>query len=473
VTEPRDPFENWLHTEVEPMQPPPGTFEQIRKRARRRKIRRAAMSAASAGVAAGVIVLAVVALPKMVPGVLHLKSHPASAADTAPRHSVGHGTTASKGAHTMAPSTSPPPSTPASGGTGPVPPHFAPSSVTFVSLGTGFVIGQAGTPGRCANSNPYICTSVAVTTDAGRTWRGLPAPDTGGPDGGTGVSQIRFIDASTGWAFGPELWVTRDGGLHWARVNTHGMRVTSLETAGGMAYAVFARCTGTGADFAATCKHVGLYSSPTASSDWTPIAGGLGRNNGYVSAKVVLGQGAGSTAQGYFYEPAGTVLTGQAVAGASWTLSGQTPAPCQPLGAQRDGQPAGGQLAATSNGGLALACPGSTGSTGSNQETIYTSSDGGQSWQQQASVTVSGTATSLSYSGGVLMLATTQDIYTSSDGGQSWQPAVQGVTGGFSYVGQTSSTQAVAVPADPGRHHAVWFTFNGGQSWRAHPVTNG
>jgi hypothetical protein len=470
VTEPRDPFENWLHTEVEPMQPPPGTFEQIRKRARRRKRRRAAMSAASAGVAAGVVVLAVVALPKVVPGVLHLKSRPASAAGTGTSYNSGNGTPASRGAESMSPSSSPPPSTPAAGGTGPVPVNFAPSSVTFVSPTNGFVIGQAGTPGQCANADPTICTSVAETMDAGRTWRGLPAPDTGAPDGSRGVSQIRFINSSTGWAFGPELYVTRDGGHSWAKVYTHGMRVTNLETAGSQVYAVFARCTGTGADFAATCKHVGLYSSPTGSSDWTPVASGLGWHNGYVSAKVVLGQGAGTTTlQGYFYEPDGMVLTGQATAGAGWSLTGQTPAPCQPLGAQQDGQPAGGQIAATSNGGLALACPGST---GSNQETVYTSSDGGQSWQQQASVTVHGTATSLAYGSGVLMLATTQGIYTSSDSGQSWQPTAQ-LPGGFSYVGQTTPTQAVAVPAEPGSYHAVWVTHSAGQSWHSRPVTNG
>lgn len=470
MTEPRDPFESWLHTEVEPMQPPPGTFEQIKKRARRRKIRRAAMSAASAGLAAGVIVLAVVALPKVVPSVLHIKSHPVSNAATKPRPVTSQPTPATKHASTM-PSTSPPASTgTAQLGTGPVPPRFAPSSVTFVSLDTGFVIGQAGTPGQCANRNPTICTSVAVTNDGGRTWQGLPAPDTGAPDGGTGVSQIRFIDPSTGWAFGPELWVTRDGGHSWAQVNTHGMRVTGLETAGGMAYAVFARCTGAGPDFAATCKRVRLYSSPVGSSAWTPKTSSLGWNNGYVSAKVVLGQGPGASPQGYFYEPDGMVLTGAATPGAVWQPAGQTPAPCQPLGAQQDGQPAGGQIAATVNGGLAVACPGTA---GGNQETVSTSADGGQSWQQQSTQTVSGTATSLSYSGGVLMMATTGGIYTSRDRGQSWRQAVQSVSGGFSYVGQTSNTQAVAVPAEPSSHHSVWFTYQAGQSWQRQPITGG
>ena len=471
MTEPRDPFENWLHTEVEPMQPPPGTFDQIKKRARRRKVRRAVMSATSAGVAAGVIVLAVIALPKVVPSVLHLnKPHqtPAAASGDVPSHDYGTSATKTTRPVTTSPSVGAS-SAPPTGGTGPVPANFAPNSVTFVSLDTGFVIGQAGTPGTCANANPTICTSVAETTDGGRTWSGLPAPDTGGPDGSTGVSQIRFIDPSTGWAFGPELWVTHDGGHNWTQVDTFGLRVTGLETVGGEAYAVFARCTGTGPDFAATCKHVWLYSTPVGSNDWTPMTSALGWNNGYVSAKVVLGPGAGGPTEGYFYEPDGMLLSGPASSGASWQLS-QQPANCQPLGAQQDGQPTGGQLAATGGGALALACPGTY---GSGQETIYASADGGSSWQKQATFAVTGTATSLADVSGVLTLSTTGGIYTSSDGGQSWLQTAAGVAGGFSYVGLTSPQQGVAVPAEPSIHHAVWFTYDGGQIWQRRPVRNG
>ncbi len=109
----------------------------------------------------------------------------------------------------------------------PVPANFQPTSVTFVGAGTGWVIGQAGTPGDCASQ---YCTSVARTNDAGRTWAGVPAPLTGAPDGATGVSQIRFLNLQDGWAFGPELWVTHTGGLTWTQVDTHGLRVTDLET---------------------------------------------------------------------------------------------------------------------------------------------------------------------------------------------------------------------------------------------------
>ena len=133
---------------------------------------------------------------------------------------------------------------------------------------TGWVIGQAGTPGHCAT---VFCTSVARTDDAGDSWAGVPAPLTGAADGATGVSQIRFLNLDDGWAFGPELWATHDGGQTWAQVDTHGQRVTDLETVGDWVFAVFATCTGGGAAFASGCTSFTLYSSPAWTDDWTPV----------------------------------------------------------------------------------------------------------------------------------------------------------------------------------------------------------
>ena len=130
------------------------------------------------------------------------------------------------------------------------------------------MIGQAGTPGNCATQ---YCTSVARTDDAGQTWSGGPAPETGAPDGSTGVGEIRFLNYSDGWAFGPELWSTHDGGKKWAQVGTDGLRVTDLETVGARAFAVFASCTGTGAGFAADCTSFSLYSTSEGADNWTPV----------------------------------------------------------------------------------------------------------------------------------------------------------------------------------------------------------
>jgi photosystem II stability/assembly factor-like uncharacterized protein len=437
MTEPNDPFDAWLHRQVEPLRPPPGTFQQIRKRARRRKTRRALMSAASAGAAAALIVVAVVALPRLVPS-LHLRSHPVGnpAADGGPSRS-----------HTPTAPASTAPSTAANG----VAANFAPSSVTFVSQSTGFVIGQSS---ACA---PY-CTAMAETTDGGHSWFGVGAPPTGAPDGGTGVSQVRFLDPSNGWAFGPQLYVTHDGGQTWKQIGTNGLRVTDLETVGGMAYAVFAQCSGTGADYASDCTHVSLYSSAYNSDTFAPAGlQGLGLNAGYVSGKILIAHG-----QGFFYAPDGLLYGGSTSGAGTWQPVSSTAAPCVPPGGEVDGQSPGGQIAASTPGDLALACPVGT----SDQQTIYTSVTGGQIWAKEATVTINGTVTSLTAMGGMLALATTEGIYVSTNDGQGWTLAEEGPVGGFSYVGMTNTMQGVAVPAEPSSSDSVWFTYNGGQSWQ-------
>ena len=51
------------------------------------------------------------------------------------------------------------------------------------------------------------------------------------------------------------------------------------------------------------------------------------------------------------------------------------------------------------------------------------------------------------------------------------QAAVTGApAGGFSYVGMTTDSQGVAVPADASAG-AVWFTFDGGKTWRPSAIS--
>jgi photosystem II stability/assembly factor-like uncharacterized protein len=82
-----------------------------------------------------------------------------------------------------------------------------------------------------------------------------------------------------------------------------------------------------------------------------------------------------------------------------------------------------------------------------------------------------GTATSVAGTvTGTIVLATTAGLQVSTDGGASWAAGRGALpSGGFSYVGMTSANQGVAVPADV-TQHAVWFTFDGGQSWHASPI---
>jgi hypothetical protein len=110
-----------------------------------------------------------------------------------------------------------------------------------------------------------------------------------------------------------------------------------------------------------------------------------------------------------------------------------------------------------------------TGATQAKQ--VYTSADNGQQWQKAGTAPAAGTATTVAgTAAGTIVLATTAGLQVSADGGATWTGA-QGAfpPGGFSYVGMTSATQGVAVPADV-TQHAVWFTFDGGLRWHASPI---
>ncbi len=467
MTDPRDELDQWVSAQVRPLPPPPRTFELIRKRARRRKVTRAAIAAA--GVAAAIAVVATV--PRL--AISQLSPSPAAQGAAA-------GQTESSGASVQqSPATSTPVPTPAVSAEPAAPPNFAATSVTFVGASTGWVLGQAGTPGHCGPPSPYICTSLAVTSDGGSTWHGVHAPVTGAPDGSTGVSEIRFLNTADGWAFGPELWATHDGGQTWAKINTGGLRVTALETVGNRAFAVWAQCTGTGTAFAAQCTAFSLYSAAAGGDQWTPVPGAAADlaaspagSSTAAAASASSTQLVLTSKQGYLLAPSGELLSGPVTGQGRWQPaagSGTSGAPCKPGAAQNDGQPAGGMLAATTASGLVLACAGQA-ANGSQPKLVYTSADGGQTWQQTGPVSAQGTVTSVAgTTTGTIILATTAGIEVWASGG-SWT-AAQGAlpVGGFRYVGMTTPQQGVAVPVNASLH-AVWFTYDGGKTWQKSPI---
>jgi hypothetical protein len=232
-------------------------------------------------------------------------------------------------------------------------------------------------------------------------------------------------------------------------------------------------CTGTGPDFAAHCTEFAVYSSRAGSNTWTPTpaAATAGPGQAASAASLLL---TGTAA--YLLPPAGTLFAGpltgaglqpvQQVRG----IASQLPMPCQTGPAQPDGQPSGALLAASGSAALELLCTGPSAVDGQ-RNTLYSSQDGGQTWQREGSAPAAGTAVFLSGSpSGALVLATSLGIEVSTDGGATWAPAGGTVPqGGFSYVGMTTATQGVAVPADPAQH-AIWLTYDGGSTWLPSPV---
>ncbi len=429
MPEPRDELDTWLSVQVKPLLPPPGMFERVSGRARRRRIRRAVLSAASA---LAVAALAAVVIPRVAIPAQETGRH-ASAARVSPTPAASpqHPTPGMSSPSSVYASTAQPlPAAP------PAPPRL---SVTFVGTSTGWVMGQAGPGRQCDRRGAPACVVLQRTDTAdtsGASWRTVGAPPTHG----------------------------HDAGQTWTRIDTGGLRVTALEARGDRVFAVWARCTGTGPDFASHCADFFVYSSSMGSDAWAPVPGassGSGLRHVHSSASLVL---TGTTA--YLLAPDGTLFAGPLTDAAWQPVRGTASpaAPCLPGPARPGGQPSGALLAA-SGSDLALVCTGPR-AAGGQRKTVYASHDGGQSWHPTGTAPSPGTATSLADSpSGTLVLATSVGIEISADGGTTWT-AARGAqpAGGFAYVGMTTATQGVAVPADPSRR-AIWFTHDGGRTW--------
>ena len=495
MTEPRDEIDNWLGREVEPLAPPPGTFERVHRRARHRKLNQALFAAAGAVV----VIAGATLVPTLGSGLLTGGSGPPPAAGGSP---VPHTVTITPKASSSAPSvsaTGTPSVLPTSTGLSDTtsgtaaPANFQPTSITMIGTAVGAVIGQAGTPGHCGPPVKDDCTSLAGTSDYGSSWYGVSAPITGVPDGSTGTSQLRFLNLTYGWAFGPALWETSDGGRNWRSEDTFGKLVTGLEAAGDRAFALMASCQDGGQAYAANCSTFSLYSSVTGSTSWQPVqlvipaslrAVAMGTPGQASSASLVIrGDAANPQAgTGYLLAPSGDILTGP-LDGSAWTYAGQ--APCRPGTGGYGGAPLGAQLTA-GGAGLLLNCVtgsgsgASTGASGSGARTgastqpkqLWQSADGAR-WAKVSQPPASGVADSLAAtSSGHVVLATTAGIDYSA-ASTAWQRAtITGGSpqGGFSYVGMTSDTQGVALPVDS-RVGEVFVTRDGGQTWTPSPIS--
>jgi photosystem II stability/assembly factor-like uncharacterized protein len=161
-----------------------------------------------------------------------------------------------------------------------LPAQFSPQSFTAIGELTWWVLG----PGPCPlSSEQPPCGSIAQTTDGGRTFKGIPAPQAKLSNDGSasGYSQLRFADPKNGFAFGPDLYATHDGGETWHRVDVGGA-VNDLAISGGQAFAVVGNR---------------LMQAPVGGDSWSPVAGaGVVSGGLSVQGAVIIvqsGQGTG------------------------------------------------------------------------------------------------------------------------------------------------------------------------------------
>ena len=482
MTEPPDDLDTWLARDVQPLAPRPGTFERIHRRARRRKLNQALAAAAGAVV----VIAGAVLIPAAATGLLSGGGHGPAGPAAAAGHSSTAATSSSAPPSVSASSSAPVAGSPGPTATGlsattsgaPAPAHFQPTSITMISDSIGAVIGQAGTPGHCGPPVAADCTSLAGTSDYGTSWYGVSAPVTAAPDGGTGVSQLRFLNLSDGWAYGPALYSTADGGRHWTAVPTFGLRVTALEAAGNRAFVLLASCQGSGPAYAGDCQTFSLYSAAAgaATLQQVPLSipGALQRRRpGHRQPGLVRQPGH----QGQRGQPGQRHgLPVRAVGRHPERLGGRRRVELCREGAVRAGRHGRQRRAAGRGAGgraPASCCwtarprarPG-RGSCGSPP----TARSGTRSRRRAARASPASLAAT---SAGRVVLATTTGILsvTLPDPG-AWRSAsvAGGVpAGGFSYVGMTSPAQGVALPANAALGE-VFVTRDGGQTWAPHQV---
>jgi photosystem II stability/assembly factor-like uncharacterized protein len=414
-----DRLRRTLEDEASRVEPPPDAWEDFQRRApaprspRRPWVLGAPLAAL--GIAAAVIALVAVNNPS---------SHKSTAVQTPtaaltapPSTAAGAGTPAAGGA-AGTPTTSP---SPGASTYAPVLAGFQPQSVTFVSPEEGFVLGG---------------TSIARTTDAGRTWSSLPVP------AGWKVSELRFADADDGWAWGTQLWSTHDGGRSWHQLVVPGGQggVYELEAAAGMVHMVV---------FDGQAFRVAT--APVTSDTFTLSLG---------APSVPVGGGPVPTIQlvlqgrtGWLVEVDRTVIGGLQLVGGQWQ---QWTPPC-------GGTNGPAVLAASSPTEVVAACDqGVWGPATPMGERLWVSHDGGATWTDTGAIPVQGPQAIAAASPTAVVVGTEATF----DGGRSWVPVLPVNGDEVADLGFTTPSQGVVVLQAHGQAGILEMTHDGGHTWQ-------
>jgi photosystem II stability/assembly factor-like uncharacterized protein len=417
-------LEELLRSRPEPLRPPAGWWESVRRRARRRRI--AKLSAALLGTA-------VVVAGGLTPLLLRSNHDPSAPGQRVTIAAPGPFTTAANPPARPTPAPSASSSAPAGQSHATAPPalsRFHPQSVSFVSQAEGFLLG-AGNRGA---------VTVARTDNGGASWSRLP--DVKVPAAGTGV---RFATPAIGFVFGSRYLVTTDGGGSWTPLASPGF-ISDLETMNGHVYALVTACS--------TCRKVTLFGASTTSPDLKPVAGVPSLVGDAVSVSVAQDSA-------YFLD---TIKGGP---GEVWaTLDGvrwsQRVSPCGKTM---------GLITQWSDTGVAAACDVHLFGVGRESKQVFVSTDGARSWTPLATPpTKVGYINSVSASGpaNVVVGDDQSGLDVTTDGGRHWTLEGPQMADGASFVGFISPTHVVALPEDA-TDRFFTTSYTAGRTWVTTP----
>jgi hypothetical protein len=346
-----------------------------------------------------------------------------------------------------------------------VPAAFAADSVTFVSPREAFVLGTA----PCGD---VACTMILHTLDRGATWHSLPAPAVpigrAGQASGPQAWGIRFATPLHGFVFGDGLWVTTDGGKHWAAIQSPGGQILSLATIDGQVLAL------------ATKTPPSAYGSGTYAADTLmrrPLGGGAWRQVAVVHTP-------------WYLDPTDLISTQAGVAtvvnGTSVLVSrnGGLSVASRPTPCTRPGVADAALATPTTGTGLALLCVGQ-GYMGHMDKSAYTSTDLGAHWAKAGTPPADGDPYAIAAGApGSLVIAASSAaswLFSSGNATASWSTAATEPDGGMGWADLGFTTRAdgavihgPVLSAGNGEARAgqLFLTGDGGVTWRQVPFSS-
>ena len=334
---------------------------------------------------------------------------------------------------------------------------FSPIDASFTSASDGWLLGVV--MNACATGG---IVEARATVDGGQHWANAAAPLA--PWGGVapngpgnvpqdGVTRVLFANAEDGWAYGPGLWVTHNGGTSWHEVSTRRHVVYSMAVTSGYAVAAFDTCGSAGPYCYAPATFT-VETTPVHRDAWRPAPGAAG-----VGAPALAA--AGGTAYAYGagtpdFPGKLTLLAGPVNGSRPWHSRVM---PCPP------GAITASAASATR---LLLACA----LLGAHPATtrLYRSTDGGARWTQFATRPLFDGASVIEQApnGTLLVGGIYNGIELSRDGGRTWvQPAnvddsnsIQG--GGYLAAALVTNDDGYVI----GYLGPLWVTRDGGKSWQ-------